>query len=299
MTEILLKDKTFYGLGGVIDQLVESDDLGEITTKWVEAHQTKKPTLVLGKGANIACHDEGFRGVVFIPQNKNIYHNPTTDIFTVGAGANWQILVDFTTKLGFEDLCPLSGIPGNIGGFIRGNAGAYEAETGDFVRTVRAINTDGKLVTFDVKQCDFEYRGSFFKQHPEYLIWEVDFALGQKTNPDKAQKQAKDLLMARWKKYPAGRSGGCVFKNPDPDQGILAGQILDKLGAKKDQIGDIMVSQEHANFMSNLGQGTQSELIELIKKWQKKVWLEKQIILEPEIQIIDPLGQRRVLSLVE
>ena len=297
MIEVLkhfpLAKKTFYGIGGPADEIYEVHDTAGLAEIWTETIDQNIPKLILGGGANIALSDKGFRGRVFIPKfDKSKQKN---SIFTVEAGRNFQNFIEETNQAGFADLCPLSGIPGNVGGFVRGNAGAYGAQTQDFVTAVTYLDQNGQLQTVSNDRCQFEYRGSLFKYQPDYLILSATFKLTQAEVSPVALNKTKKLQTERWQKYPAGRSGGCVFKNPNAEAGLFAGQILDQLGAKGDQIGQVMISHEHANFFTNRGTATQNDLIKLIKKWQQKVWQAHQVKLEPEIFLGDEYGKKIVI----
>jgi len=300
-SNILLSQKTFYGIGGPAQEFYQIDNLSGFPELWAETITQKIPKIILGKGSNIVFADKGFQGRVFFPnfqKSREISINKTTSIFEVEVGKNFQEFIEETNKSGFEDLTNLSGIPGNIGGFTRGNAGAYGSETADFIEAIEFLDESGITQKISKKSANFVYRGSIFKENPNLFITKVIFKLTKKdlNNPEKTPEKlltnTKNLLKTRWQKYPAGRSGGCVFKNPPNN---IAGKILDELGAKGDQIGDCQISEKHANFFVNKKQAKQKDLIQLIKKWQKIVWEKQQIKLEPEIYIIDEFGKKLIL----
>ncbi len=285
---IRLAEKTFYGIGGVASEFYEIHDTNGLDELWAETISLKIPKIILGKGSNIVFADKGFYGRVFSPKFDKIkWIDKKNGIVSVEVGQNAQKFIENTNKHGFQDLCNLSGIPGNIGGFVRGNAGAYGAETADNIIGIEYLDETGNLRKINKKDANFVYRGSVFKQNPDLFIIRAIFQLNKKTTPEKALEKTKKLLTSRWKKYPAGRSGGCVFKNPE---GEIAGKLLDELGAKGDKIGNIQVAKEHANFFVNLGNATAKDILELIKKWQDIVWEKHKIKLEPEIYIIDERG---------
>ncbi|HEY5714339.1 MAG TPA: UDP-N-acetylmuramate dehydrogenase [Candidatus Gracilibacteria bacterium] len=295
-TNVPLSKKTFYGIGGPADELIEIEDPSELGELWAETIAQNIPKIILGKGSNMAFSDKGFRGRVFLPLFDEIHHHSQNQEYlhrvTVDVGCNFQKFIEDTNKEGFEDLCPLSGIPGNVGGFIRGNAGAYGAEIKDFVTEVQYFDENGLHQKISGKEAEFEYRGSLFKKNPNLFILRATFTLQKRNEPETCLTKSKTLLQERWKKYPPGRSGGCVFKNPGPEKGLLAGKILDEMGAKGDRLGDMEISQEHANFIVNKGEGKQADLIALMKRWQKKVQAQQGVTLEPEIYLIDELGER-------
>ena len=290
-TNFPLSKKTFYGLGGPADELIEIKDPAGLLELWAETVANKTPKIILGKGSNMAFSDKGFRGRVFLPLFDKIHHHAPPSHYlrrvTVDAGCSFQKFIEDTNREGYFDLCPLSGIPGNVGGFVRGNAGAYGAETADFVTEIQYLDEDGVHQKMSGKEAEFEYRGSIFKKNPDLFILRATFTIEEKGNPQEALDKSKKLLQERWGKYPAGRSGGCVFKNPDQDNGLFAGKLLDEMGAKGDSLGDMVISDEHANFIVNKGEGTQKDLIDLMKRWQEKVLAQHNVKLEPEIYLVD------------
>jgi UDP-N-acetylmuramate dehydrogenase len=297
LSDIRLSDKTFYGIGGGADSFVEVDRPEDLSEIWEETIHKKIPKIILGKGSNMVFSDKGFRGRVFYPSFDKITVLHPADqetgkkadlIISAEAGRNFQDFLAETNRLGFSDLCPLSGIPGNVGGFIRGNAGAMGVETGDFVVAVEYLDANGQLQKISGEKCAFAYRESLFKKNPDFFIVRGIFRLGQQSDPVAAKQKTDQILSDRWQKYPPGRSGGCVFKNP---VGGFSGEILESLGAKGDQIGGIAIAEEHANFFVNRSGGTQQDLLQLIKKWRDRVWEARGVRLELEVCLVDEWGK--------
>ncbi len=328
MLEPLAKH-AFYGVGGPADEFWKVDTSEKFGEIWAETIALGMPKLVLGKGSNLLMSDRGFRGRVFCLEfDKVTWNKPSLGAcsersrrVTVEVGKNWQSFVEETNAKGFEDLCNLSGIPGNVGGFVRGNAGAFGVETKDFVKSVEYLDENGILQRIANKDCQFGYRESIFKSHPDWCIIRATFELTQHhadaTAPSRLLEQTRTLLTERWKKYPPGKSGGSFFKNPSQScqktpsnvegseaerskaegplnkQPLFAGKLLEDAGAKGDQIGHAQISEKHANFILNLeGKAKQSEILELARKWKKIVFEKTGIQLEPEIFICDEFGER-------
>jgi len=61
--------------------------------------------------------------------------------------------------------------------------------------------------------------------------------------------------------------------------------LIEKAGLKGLQIGDAKISDEHANFIINLGKATSDDVLELIKIVKKEVKEKFSIDLEEEIKI--------------
>ncbi len=78
-------------------------------------------------------------------------------------------------------------------------------------------------------------------------------------------------------------SAGSVFKNP---QGYFAGDLIEKCGLRGKKIGNIKISEKHANFIVNLGNGKAKDVIKLIRLVKAKVKNKFKINLEEEIQFL-------------
>lgn len=291
LQNIPLSRLTFYGIGGIADEIFEIHDVCDLAEVWKESLSQNIPSIILGSGANLVFSDKGFRGRIFIPKFKKISWKK--NIAIVESGINFQDFIEKSNEKGFSDLCELSGIPGTLGGFIRGNAGALGKEISDFVIGIEYLDQDGNLKKIMKKDCEFKYRESLFKKNPNLFVIRVIFELKNISNPEKALKKTQEILASRWKKNPSGKSGGCVFKNPQiKGKTISAGSLLDKLGAKNDQIGNAKVSEEHANFLINLGNATQKNILDLMRKWKTKVFEKYKVELIPEIFICDEFGRK-------
>lgn len=288
-TDARLKDHTFYGVGGVMDEFYQIHNFEAFMPLWQETLSQKIPFLFLGKGSNLLCSDRGFRGRVFYLARQNV-HWKTPDIVEVDAGKNAQDFIQETNQKGWDDLCLLSGIPGNIGGFIRGNAGAFGRETVDNLLAVHYLDENAHPQILKVRKEDFGYRESIFKKNPHWCILRGVFQMKSPAEAEKALTKTKTLLQDRWKKYPPGRSGGSFFKNPDGD---YAGRLLESVGAKGDRIGHAQIAEKHANFIVNLeGKALQKDILTLARKWKQKVQEVHKITLEPEIFICDEYGKK-------
>ena len=288
-----LSSLTYFGVGGRADELVRVTDTQTLSEIWAETIALKLPHLILGSGSNLVYSDAGFRGRVFIiDANKSLWRE---NIITVEAGKNLQQLILDAAGRGFSDFTNLAGIPGTIGGAVRGNAGAFGSEIKDTLESVQFCDENGMIRILLARECGFEYRESIFKKNPQWCILQATFRLTEKINCNEALNNAKKLIQERWQKYPPGKCGGSFFKNPItvPD-GIMpyAGWLLENSGAKGDQIGGAQISEKHANFLMNADTATQKDVLELARKWHKIIFKKYNISLEPEVMLVDEYGKR-------
>ena len=163
----------------------KSEDLEKIYTFLKE---NKTNFWVIGEGTNLVIKND-LNGLVIKNNLKGIEIN--NNFITVGAGENWDSLVNKTLELNLYGLENLSGIPGSVGAAPIQNIGAYGAEVSDFISYVEVINlTNGSTEIISNEECKFIYRGSAFKSKPHLFITKVCFCL---SNEFKSNTHYKDL----------------------------------------------------------------------------------------------------------
>jgi UDP-N-acetylmuramate dehydrogenase len=161
--------------------LAEVHDAKAIPALLAEPALRGKPLLLLGEGSNVlfagACEGAVVtmktHGVEVISQDADAAR------IRVAAGEHWDDLVRWTLAQGYPGLENLILIPGSVGAAPMQNIGAYGVEVGEFVESVEAFDLPGqRAVRFENAQCEFSYRDSVFKRHPDrWLITAVTLRL--------------------------------------------------------------------------------------------------------------------------
>lgn len=256
--------------------------------------------VVAGMGTNLVVADAGYPGVVLTFAGDSISVEGSR--VTIQAGAPLQSLVDTAVGHGLKGPESMTGIPGQVGAAIYGNAGAYGSSISDFVREVRFF--DGtEIRSLDNSGCEFRYRSSIFKQHKGWVILSavLEFQTGDAAG---LAARAAEILAVRNAKYPPEmRCAGSIFKNlilaelparvqamvpPDVVKGgkVPSAWFLDVTGVKGMRSGGIRVADYHANLVYNAGGGTARELRQVIGELKRRVRDRFGITLEEEIQYI-------------
>jgi UDP-N-acetylenolpyruvoylglucosamine reductase len=187
-------------------------------------------------------------------------------------------LCGLAAKAGLPGFEFLEGIPGNLGGALRMNAGAMGGSLFDVVDEVRVMDPNGTVRVLPRSAIHVEYR------HCAEL--EGTLALGALLRPAAAADAAEITRQIgiyrdrRQKSQPREPSAGCAFKNPPGDS---AGRLIDASGLKGAQFGDAVVSDVHANFIINRGHATAADVIALIRLVRSQVEQKQGIRLEPEV----------------
>lgn len=244
------------------------------------------PVRVVGRGSNLLVRDGGIRGAVIHPSNKGEFGALKVvgeGLIEAGAGVRFKKLASFAQKEGIGGFEWMEGIPGNVGGGLRMNAGAMGIETFDQVMEVEFLDEDGERRVRKREEIE-----AFYRSVPEFRR---NYALRVvlKGDPNASGEHIQGQMdLSRHKRkttQPRGASAGCIFKNPQ-EAGIGAGQLVDELKLKGESVGKAYVSQEHGNFIVNGGKGSASEVLALIGEIQAKAKEERGIELDTEVQIL-------------
>ena len=299
---ISLASLTTYQIGGPAQYLAKVDSLAQLAeaVQWAQANDL--PIHFLGGGSNLLISDAGVAGLIItLASPEPIFTGETVE---VGAGYGLSKLVTDCVDRGLAGLEWAAGIPGQIGGAVRGNAGAFGGWLADSLVAVTAYNAKtGQVETITVKDCQYSYRHSLFKDRPELLIWSVRLAL-KPGDKDELQKIAEEHRAYRRQRHPRLPSAGCVFKNVSAEEAaqlapelwqaaqsagavsrgeVPAGFIIAQAGLSGYSVGAAQVSPQHANFLVNTGSATAAEMRRLIDYIQAKIKQDYDLDLIPEV----------------
>ena len=289
-----------FRIGGPADAFIEIPSLDARTTRKLTEllkflNKSKIPFFILGGGSNVLFHDKGFRGVVIkIASNEIRFNNSKTAKFQntveADAGVNLQFLITKAKEKGFQNLLQFSGIPGTLGGAVRGNAGANGIEIKDILVSAKLLNTKtGAIKPFTNKQLKFTYRNSYIKKNPNFIVLSAKLKLKKFSKKELEEKKELFAKIATYRAetQPWGLSAGSFFKNPKNNK---AGYLIDQCGLKGAKIKGVTISEKHANFFQNLNNpkypATQKDLLSLAEKAKKAVFKKFKIRLEEEVQIV-------------
>ncbi len=298
--KVSLRHYTRFGIGGEADLFAETAS-PEAFAAAVEACRGQRfPYYVLGDGSNVIVSDEGFRGLIlrFVADNLALDGRQVT----ADAGASLEALVDFTIAAGLKSLETLARIPGSVGAAVYGNAGAYGHSISESIEQVKFFD-GGKVLEIDSAACEFAYRGSVFKHHKDWVIFQCRLKL-DRADAGELRKRADEITAIRDEKFPpAMRCAGSIFKNlhlkdlPEdvrsqvPKQVTREGKVpaayfLEQVGAKGLRRGGIEIASYHANLIYNKGNGTATELRGLIAELKGRVRERYGFEVEEEVQYV-------------
>ncbi len=297
-----LKPLTTFKIGGIARYFLKVDNKNQLKKGFLWASKQNLPVFLLGGGSNVLVSDKGFNGLIIqihIKDIKKIEDNKKV-LLKVGAGCNFNKLVSYCLKNDLRGMEWAVGIPGQLGGAVFGNAGAYGGCIGDYCKKVEIFSQN--TFKYINGQNKFSYRNSYFKEN-NLIIVNVFLNL-LKGITDKDKKNYQKWKNIRIKKQAGKKTPGCVFKNVPLDQfskkvikkypefknfnlKAPAGWLIDKAGLKGKRIGDIIIDKDNANFMINIKNGKSKDVKKLINFVKQKVKNKFGVLLKEEIQYIE------------
>ena len=304
---INLKSYTYFKIGGSARFFVEAKTVGELTESLEFAKKEKLPFIVVGAASNILVADGGFPGLFIRMLLRDLKRDGLH--LVAGAGVPMAVLVARALQEKLSGMEWAIGIPGTVGGSIRGNAGCFGGEIKDTLVSIKILNTESGLIEkHDNAFCNFAYRDSIFKKNPALIILEGSFQL-RDGDAEASQKMVRYYTSLRSSAQDIGSaSAGCVFKNvkwPEDEKRrerllyivphlaefkdqptIPAGFLIDNLGLKGRSVGNVSISKKHANYLVNDGGATAEEVVMLIGLIKERVHRKYDVHLEEEIQYV-------------
>jgi UDP-N-acetylmuramate dehydrogenase len=302
-----------YRIGGIARYFFEPKNEREVMWAVREAKARKLPIFILGGGTNLLLSEAGFYGLVLKPAMVGVAAKKDGGRLVVeaGAGISMAKLIDYSISKSLSGLEWAGGLPGTLGGAIRGNAGCFGGEIKDAVVSVRSFDIKSeKIVERMARACKFGYRDSVFKNIDEVIL---SATLAMAKGEKKAIARAvREKIEYRKKNHPLEYPNiGSIFKNvPVPARGakmkdgmlvfhgsqfsvktdpfpvISAAKLISETGLRGVSFGGAMISAKHPNFIVNVlgaGAGDVKNLIALAKSEVKRKF---GVALEEEVQVV-------------
>ncbi|RJP45941.1 UDP-N-acetylmuramate dehydrogenase [Candidatus Parcubacteria bacterium] len=316
-----LKNYSNYKIGGPARYFFEFGTAEELKAVLEAAKERDLRFFILGGGTNLLISDAGFDGLILKPAAGTL-SRAGSDV-TVGAGVPMEHLLNFAASEGLSGLEWAGGLPGTLGGAIRGNAGAFGGEIKDSVASVKSLDADTlQVVERANSECRFAYRSSVFKEKQgREIVLEAVLALrsGKSDEIRKATKEKIDYRFLRhpmehpnigsiFKNVPAERMGvgasgslagagekevtikGVLYRIPvkaDPFPVVPAAYLISEAGLKGLAHGGAMVSSKHPNFIVNTGGAAAADVKHLISAVKNAVGEKFGVELEKEVEFLD------------
>jgi UDP-N-acetylmuramate dehydrogenase len=294
-----------YRIGGPAHYFCDAASEEEIRFAISFARERHAPLFILGSGTNLLFADEGFAGLVLKPNLSHLECDG--EVVDIGAGVLISDLLNFTIHQSLSGLEWAGGLPGTVGGAVRGNAGAFKGEIKDRLISVDSLDVDTlEKISRDNPACRFGYRSSVFKEkNGKEIILSTRIQL-ETGDAAKIAAGIQEKIDYRLQRHPMEfPNTGSTFKNVDlnlvparfrdavtkvvkvdPFPVIPTAYLITEAGLKGTRQGGAMVSSKHANFIVNEDNATAADVQALVAIVKQRVFEKYEIRLEEEIQIV-------------
>lgn len=273
---------TTLKVGGNADVFVLPESVEDVVNVLRFAKENNIPVTVIGNGSKLLVLDKGIRGLVIKLSSKFANVEIDGESLTVSAGMSLPRLAIIAKDNALSGLEFAAGIPGNVGGAVYMNAGAYGSEMSSVIEEVTYVDENLNVQTVSNEECKFGYRTSMFRES-KYVILSTKLKL-KAGNKEEIEALMKTNNEARKSKQPLEYpNAGSTFKRPE---GYFVGKLIDDLGLKGYKIGDAQVSTKHSGFIVNTGNATASDVLRLINYIKEKVLEINGVELHEEIIVL-------------
>ncbi len=278
-----LAPRTTFKIGGKASVFCIPETVGQLQNAIETCISHEVRHYILGKGSNILFSDNGFDGVVIYVGAKISDVSVDGDEITAYAGATLSKICNTAAENSLSGLEFAYGIPGNVGGAVYMNAGAYGGEIKNVLQSVTLIDENNILRQMPVSELKLGYRTSIFEQK-KWCIVKAVFKL-VKADKNEIEKKMQELANQRVQKQPLDMpSAGSTFKRP---QNGFAGALIEQCGLKGYTVGGAQISKKHCGFVVNIGNATCSDVLKLTDDVCKTVTAKTGITLEKEVRVVE------------
>lgn len=276
----VMKEYSNMKIGGIAKEYIVIEDKNEIK----DIITTRDRYFLLGNGTNTLMSDK-YLDISFISLKElnDISIEKVDNEYTyvrVQAGRDFKEFIKYMEDNNLSGLENMAGIPGSIGGLVNMNGGAYGTEIFDIVDRVEIADNKGNIYDISADELGAKYRTTAIKEN-KWIV--ISVLLKMKKGYDKAC--VEDKLQQRQDKHPLDYPNlGSTFKNP---KGTFAAQLISDAGLKGTTIGGARISDKHPNFITNIGNATFKDILDILALVKKEIKEKNKIELETEIIIIE------------
>lgn len=264
----------------------EAESSEDLIKAKISSLKLKLPLMILGGGSNLAILKNKLNYLVVRNKyiSKKIVSKNKYALLTVSSGYPVTKLAKELAEGGYEGLEYHFGLPGTVGGALFMNSKWTKPLSyyGDSLVSATLVDKQGKIKKVNRSYFNFAYDYSELQKTKE-IVLEAVFKL-KKSDPVLLKLHAESAGQYRKQTQPFGVfTSGCFFKNID---GQSAGRLIDQAGLKGKRIGGFHISEKHANFIINDGNGKPEDLKKLLQLIKTKVKEKFGLKLEEEVILI-------------
>ena len=294
---------TSFRIGGRANRLVQATAQVAVLKTLCECAGKNEKIYFIGGGSNTLFSSRKIDATILQYTNNDIYIE--NDTLVCSAGVMVSELLKFCLTHSIAGLEVMAGIPGTIGGAVKGNAGGVDTAIGYFVTKISGfeiecdnqnnINKNSEIILNKLKnektlinnQKILENAKNNVKIRKKYIKISENFFNYRKSNIKNnffilkiylkinygnkliIENKIKEFLSNKILRQPMNkRSAGSVFLRQGD---FIPARAIDALGLKGERVGGVMVSNLHAGFIVNEGGASSGDVLKLIDKIRRRV----------------------------
>ena len=262
-----------------MDYLLQPTDVSGVRITIEELRNHDIPYRVIGGGSNVILPDQGYHGaLISLARLSSVAICGET--VTADAGVKMPFLARRVADASLSGLEFACGIPGEVGGAICANAGAYGQMVSDVLISVVLMNPDGELEMLSAEELEMGYHRCQIPQHS--VILSAVFRLVTEDR-ETIEDRMRYMRERRETSQPRERSAGSVFRRVGETPAAI---YIEKTGLKGLRIGGAELSSRHCNFIVNKGGATTEEYFAVAERVRERVLEQSNVLLEYEVERI-------------
>lgn len=271
---------TWLQIGGPTRYLIEPNDQSELIEVVQACSKAGIPMRMLGGGSNLLIREAGFDGAtICLTSPAFAAMSADSDRVVCSAGAKLSHLIAYSVGLGFGGLEHLVGIPGTVGGALRGNAGTDEGDIGQVVLSAKLLTKDGRVVEATGPQLAFSHRVSSLD---ELVILEATFRLEPGDVRRLTKREQTFWILKRSKQPSFPERAAVAFVDPD---GYKASELLQQSGFNGASEGAVRLSSTYPNYLVAATGATSVQVLTLLDRVREGVADRTGVQLQSHLQI--------------
>jgi UDP-N-acetylmuramate dehydrogenase len=271
---------TWLQIGGPTRYLIEPNDPSQMIEAVQACHAASIPVRLIGGGTNLLIRESGFHGATFILSSPAFARMSFQgDRVICGGGAKLSHLIAYSVGLGLGGLEHLVGIPGTVGGALRGNAGTDEGDIGQVVESAQLLTRDGSIKEVAGKQLAFSHRTSSLD---ELVILDAKFRLEQGDVRHLTKREQTFWILKRSKQPSFPERAAIAFVDPD---GHKATELLQQSGFNGASEGAVRLSSTYPNYLIAAAGSTSAHVLTLLERVREGVRDRTGVQLQSHLQI--------------
>lgn len=276
---VMLSEHSTFKSGGPAKLFISVETYDDLKKVIGVIKDKKVPYFLIGNGSNLLISDKGFDGVVIKLSGDFKDIKVDGNRIVSGAAAMLSRVCIEAKNNALSGLEFAYGIPGTVGGAMVMNAGAYDGEMKNVVKSVELLDENGDIIVLTNEEMEFGYRTSILKRRSMIVLRTV-FELCEGSS-DEIDVKMQDFMERRRSKQPLEYpSAGSTFKRPKDN---YAGKLIMDAGLAGARVGGASVSAKHCGFVINDNNATSEEISRLMKLVEDKVFECFNVKLEPEV----------------